>query len=330
MPPGPDVERIGIRRATITYRTPIATAHGTLERRDVVLLVVADGDGNVGHGEAAPLDGFTPETVDEAETALRRWADDGTLPEASPTATAAVDAALLDLSARRAGRPACDLLAPGCRTRLPVTALVAGRTVDALAADAARAVADGHPGVKVKVGIGDFADDLERVTAVREAIGDARLRLDANGDWGADDAIAHLGRLADLDVEFVEEPTSGLEPLARVRAASPIPVAVDESAPDAAGVDRALALGAADVVVLKPSALGGPLRSARVARRCIDAGATVVVTSLLEGSTGIRAAAHLAAALDLADPAPGLATAGLLAADPGRPLLPVGGALDLA
>lgn len=324
-----DVAALRVERTTLAYRTPIATAHGTLDRRDVVVLTVVDGDGRVGRGEAAPLAGFTPETVDEAEAALLRWIDDGTVPATSPTARSAVDSALLELAAGRAGRPVHDLLSPGSPGRLPVTALVAGSTMDDLAEAARRAVDDGHPGVKVKVGIGPFEADLERVAAVRAAIGGAGLRLDANGAWTVDEAVDHLGRLAAFDPEFVEEPTAGLDGLAAVRAGSPVPVGVDESAPDLASIDRALAVGATDVLVVKPSALGGPRRSAEAVRRAADAGVRVVATSLLEGSVGIRAAAHLASALGLVDPAPGLATAGLLSADVGDPLLPVDGALPL-
>jgi len=327
------VEAIRLQRATLAYRAPITTAYGTLDRREVVLLTVVDGDGRTGRGEAAPLAGFTPETVDEAEAALHRWVDEGTEPSASPTARAAIDSALLDLASARAGRPLHDLLSPGSPAELPVAALVTGPTVDDLADAARRAVADGHPGVKVKVGVGPFEADLERVAAVRMAIDGASLRLDANGAWSVDEAIDRLGRLAAFHPEFVEEPTTGLDDnaavRATVRAASPVPVAVDESAPDLPSIERALAVGAADVLIVKPSALGGPRPTAEAARRATDAGVSVVVTSLLEGSVGIRATAHLASALGLLQPAPGLATAGLLATDVGEPLMVIGGALHL-
>jgi o-succinylbenzoate synthase len=323
------VAAIRVERAALAYRSPLATAHGILDRRDVVLLTVVDRDGRDGWGEAAPLPGFTPETVDDAEAAILRWADDGIEPDASPTARAAIDSALLNLAAAQLCRPVHDILAPGSSSRVPVTALIAGPTTDDLAHAARRAVADGHPGVKVKVGSESFDLDLERVASVREAIGGAGLRLDANGAWTVDEAIDHLGRLVEFDPEFVEEPTAGLDELAAVRAVSAVPVAVDESAPDLTAVERALAVGAPDVLVLKPSALGGPRPTVEATRMAKDAGVTVVVTSLLEGSIGIRAAAHLASALGLMDPAPGLATADLLDVDPGEPLIPDSGALVL-
>ncbi|MED5393554.1 MAG: o-succinylbenzoate synthase [Actinomycetota bacterium] len=325
----PDVREIKIERMKLTYRSPINTAHGPIGHREVVVLTLTDDEGRVGVGEAAPLANFTPESVDEAELAIHRWADHGALPAGSPTARAAIDGALLDLAAQAACRPVHDLLAPGSSKIVPVSALVGGDTPDDLATAAAEAVASGHRTVKVKVAAGPFSADLTRLTAVRAAIGDTRLRIDANGGWGPDEASEYLTRLADLDLELVEEPVAGLEALAEIRKTSPVPVAVDESARTIDDVRRTIALGSADLVILKPSALGGPLITAEIARVVTEAGLGLVVTSLLEGSIGIRAAAHLTTALGALDPAPGLATAVLLTADSGPPLLPTEGALVL-
>ena len=327
------IAEAGVERRLLRYHSPIVTAHGTVEDRWTVLLTLVDEDGNVGMGEAAPLAGFTSDTVEAAESALRGWAadetDDGD-PPASVTARAAIDSALLDLGARIAGTTVHRLLAPESPDRLAVSALATGGSPAAIATSAAAAVAAGHATVKVKVGTHGTHGDIDRVSAVRSRIGpDVRLRLDANGAWGVGEALRHLDRLAAFDIEFVEEPVAGLDDLAEVRLSSPIPTAVDESARTVDDVSRAVEMGAADLVVLKPSAIGGPLEAARAAAIVRSAGLDVVVTSLMEGSVGIRAAAHLASAIGALDPAPGLATASLLAVDVDTPYLPVHGELLL-
>ena len=327
------IAEAGVERRLLRYHSPIVTAHGTVEDRWTVLLTLVDEDGNIGMGEAAPLAGFTSDTVEAAESALRGWAadetDDGD-PPASVTARAAIDSALLDLGARIAGTTVHRLLAPESPDRLAVSALATGGSPAAIATSAAAAVAAGHATVKVKVGTHGTHGDVDRVSAVRSRIGpDVRLRLDANGAWGVGEALRHLDRLAAFDIEFVEEPVAGLDDLAEVRLSSPIPTAVDESARTVDDVSRAVEMGAADLVVLKPSAIGGPLEAARAAAIVRSAGLDVVVTSLMEGSVGIRAAAHLASAIGALDPAPGLATASLLAVDVDTPCLPVHGELLL-
>ena len=327
------IAEAGVERRLLRYHSPIVTAHGTVEDRWTVLLTLVDEDGNIGMGEAAPLAGFTSDTVEAAESALRGWAadetDDGN-PPASVTARAAIDSALLDLGARIAGTTVHRLLAPESPDRLAVSALATGGSPAAIATSAAAAVEAGHATVKVKVGTHGIHGDVDRVSAVRSRIGpDVRLRLDANGAWGVGEALRHLDRLAAFDIEFVEEPVAGLDDLAEVRLSSPIPTAVDESARTVDDVSRAVEMGAADLVVLKPSAIGGPLEAARAAAIVRSAGLDVVVTSLMEGSVGIRAAAHLASAIGALDPAPGLATASLLAVDVDTPCLPVHGELLL-
>jgi len=327
------IAEAGVERRLLRYHSPIVTAHGTVEDRWTVLLTLVDEDGNIGMGEAAPLAGFTSDTVEAAESALRGWAADETgdgNPPASVTARAAIDSALLDLGARIAGTTVHRLLAPESPDRLAVSALATGGSPAAIATSAAAAVAAGHATVKVKVGTHGIHGDVDRVSAVRSRIGpDVRLRLDANGAWGVGEALRHLDRLAAFDIEFVEEPVAGLDDLAEVRLSSPIPTAVDESARTVDDVSRAVEMGAADLVVLKPSAIGGPLEAARAAAIVRSAGLDVVVTSLMEGSVGIRAAAHLASAIGALNPAPGLATASLLAVDVDTPCLPVHGELLL-
>ena len=201
-----------LQRRTLTYRQPIATSHGALDRRDVLLLSVADAEARWGHGEAAPLPGFGSDTLDDAETALRSWAqgDDRAL-YSSLSAAAAVDSAQLDLAAQAAGVPMHSHLASGSPNSVPVAALVVGAGIGELGSATALAVASGHRTVKVKVGGRPIADDRDRVRAVRDAAGHGvAIRLDANGAWSVDEAVEALQELASLGIELVEEPATGL------------------------------------------------------------------------------------------------------------------------
>ena len=101
--------------------------------------------------------------------------------------------------------------------------------------------------MKVKVGGGPLDDDADRVAAVRAALGPAgRIRLDANGAWDVDAAVAALDRLAGFDLELVEQPVADLADLARVRRRVAVPVAADESLRSLDDARRLAALDAAD------------------------------------------------------------------------------------
>jgi O-succinylbenzoate synthase len=176
-----------------------------------------------------------------------------------------------------------------------------------------------------------LGDDLARVEAVRDALGpDGRLRVDVNGGWDVDEAVAAV-RLLDRaagGLEYVEQPCATVEELAAVRRAVDVPVAADESIRRAADPYRVRDLEAADVAVLKVQPLGGVRACLRIAE---DIGLPVVVSSALETSVGIAAGLALAAALPELPLACGLATVALLADDvTSAPLLPVDGVLPVA
>ena len=171
-----------------------------------------------------------------------------------------------------------------------------------------------------------LADDLARVEAVRDALGPAgRVRVDANGAWDVDTAVAAIAALdrAAGGLEYVEQPCASVEDLAAVRRRVAVPIAADESIRRAADPYRVRDLGAADIAVLKVQPLGGVRACLRIAE---DIGMPVVVSSALETSLGLAAGVALAAALPRLDHACGLATRSLLTGDVAAPeLVPVDG-----
>jgi o-succinylbenzoate synthase len=207
-------------------------------------------------------------------------------------------------------------------------------TVPAVGPDRAHAIvrAGGCTTAKVKVAEPgqSLVEDEARVEAVRDALGPSgRIRVDANGGWDVDAAVAAIGRLdtAAGGLEYVEQPCASVEDLAAVRRTVGVPIAADESIRRAADPYRVRDLEAADVAVLKVQPLGGVRACLRIAE---DIGLPVVVSSALETSVGIAAGVALAAALPELPYACGLATVQLLTDDvAATPLLPVDGELPV-
>ena len=144
--------------------------------------------------------------------------------------------------------------------------------------------------LKVKVGSGA---DLERIRAVRAATGgETKLRIDANGAWGAREAIARLADLEPLGIELVEQPCRKVEDLAEVRSATGMRIVADESVNDLEDATRALGIGAIDAATLKLAKVGGVQ-----AALAIGAAVPAYLSSALDSAIGIAAAAHTAQAL---------------------------------
>jgi L-alanine-DL-glutamate epimerase-like enolase superfamily enzyme len=225
-----------------------------------------------------------------------------------PQALAAVDLALWDAAAQRAGKPVSALLTDAALEHIAVNATI-GATDRAGAAEAAASAAEqGFACVKVKVGVGD---DAARIAAVRRAVGDqVAIRVDANGAWTVEEAVATIDVLARAGLELVEEPVSGIAALREVRERVPVRIAMDETVAE----HGAIASGAADAVCLKISRAGGISALLAQATLVRATGAEVYLASTIDGPLGIAAAAHCAAALRIELPC-GLATLGLLDGD---------------
>jgi L-Ala-D/L-Glu epimerase len=324
------IERLEAIPYALPFREPYVTARGTLQRREMMLIRVHTDEGAVGLGDAVPLSLRRAATLGAIEGALPRterrlrkadisdFAGDEPLVAAidtfihaaagrrlPPPAAAGVEMALFDLAGRVSGEPLWRLF--GVEAPQPVTCnatLTTGEPAD-VAAEANRWSQRGFASFKLKLGAGA---DLEQVAAVREAVGpDARIRVDANGTWSTDDAIAILERLAPLDVELAEQPVESLREMARVASASSIPIAADESVSTAREARKAVSTRACELATVKLAKVGGIGRGAGIAAEL-----PVYLSSALDGPLGIAAAGHAAQALyrDRVDPglAHGLAT----------------------
>lgn len=209
-----------------------------------------------------------------------------------------IDMAMLDLAGKAAGEPVFNLLGGAHRDSVGYFYFLQGDTPDELAADAAAGAAAGEPIIYLKVGRTE-AEDLAIVEAVRGAIGNARLRLDANESWDPHTAIRMIRRLERFDIDFVEQPTPSwsLEALAHVRASVDTPIAADQSIFTIYDVYEVCRRRAADLLVIGPRETGGLAGMMKVAAIAEAAGLKVCIHSSF--TTGITTCAehHLARAI---------------------------------
>ena len=187
--------------------------------------------------------------------------------------------------------------------------------------------------VKIKVAEAGqtIDDDFARLIAAHEAHPEAKIRLDANGGFSVDEAMALVERLvaAGIRLEYFEQPVATIAELAEARirlGRLGVQVAADESVRKVSDPLAVAMAGAADVLVLKAQPLGGVGTAAAIAN---EAGLPWVVSSALESSIGISMGAHLAA-LNPRDVAHGLGTVSLFAGDVCEvPLRAVDGRLEV-
>ncbi len=187
--------------------------------------------------------------------------------------------------------------------------------------------------VKIKVAEAGqtLQDDLDRIHQVREHHPDARIRLDANGNWDIETAlkIAKTIYQENVPLEYLEQPVRTIAEMAELKLKLQefnIKIAADESVRKVSDPLAVAQAKAADILVLKVAPLGGINNALAIAK---EAGLPVVVSSALETSVGINMGAHLAALLG-SEYASGLGTAALLKDDvTNTPLIPINGEMPV-
>jgi o-succinylbenzoate synthase len=297
-----------LRPLSVALAQPLETARGELTTRHGVLIGV-ERDSDVGPvrgvGEATPLPGWT----ESVESCRKTLSEHAAVPAGEllaslsekPATRHGLSLAILDASARADGDSLATHLAgheTAVAETVPVSAVLNSGTPAETAAAAERALEAGYECLKLTAGVGSIELDLQRVRAVQKAVGKAiQIRIDANGAWTEATAREAIERLATEQIDYVEQPVPPRElaALADLRGRG-VDIAADEALREY-GIDHVLDADAADVVVLKPMALGGPDRTREVALRARRAGVDVVVATTVDAVVARTAAVHVAASI---------------------------------
>lgn len=307
-----------------------AIAGGTVARAGAShprVLVKIGAGGVCGWGEATPTPAWTYETtetiaatiVNHLAPALRgrpAWDIDGAhrafdrainpgYTIGAPLAKAALDLALHDLVGRALGVPVGELWGQRRLRRIPLSWIVSGADPETSAAETAEGLRAGYRAFKIKVGLGALDLDVARVAAVRSAAPGVPIWVDANQGYTLEQAVRLARRLEPLEVDLLEQPLRANDPLglARLRARSDIPIAVDESLVHPSDLATFVRLEALDVAVSKVQRSAGLYLARRLCALAQDCGIGLAGSGLTDSDLGLAASLHLFSAFGIDRPA---------------------------
>ncbi|EPC62997.1 L-alanine-DL-glutamate epimerase/enolase superfamily-like protein [Lacticaseibacillus paracasei subsp. paracasei Lpp14] len=314
----PIIQKIQLRPISLPLVRPFTTAMHTVTAADAVQVDVLLTNGTVGHGAGTPNAVVTGDTMSTLQENLqtqvipaligrdiRDWNSLLTRLHASTSeqpAIAAVELALYDLRAKQVSIPLTALL--GGQQRTVTTDMTIGiQALPDMVGEAKAFVSRGFKALKIKVGGGRLADDLERVKTIAKAAGpDIRLRLDANQAWTTDQAKVAVTELAalQLPIDFIEQPVAARnhEGLATLTAMRQLPIMADESV---FGFQDALALlsrHAVNHINIKLMKTGGLAEAAKIDAACASFGVTTMVGCMIESNLSLVPAIAFAAVHD--------------------------------
>lgn len=211
---------------------------------------------------APRLIGEDADTIEAIWHKLEFYTHATTIGAITSIALAAIDTALWDLRARKNGLPLWKL-AGGAKDRCPLYTTEGGWLhieTEALVDDALEAKSKGFTGSKVKIGKPHVAEDIVRLSAVREAVGPGyEIMTDANQSFLVDEAIRRAERLSELDLAWIEEPlpADDIDGHVRMCARTSTPIAVGESLYSIRHFREYMARGACSVVQVDVGRIGG-------------------------------------------------------------------------
>jgi L-alanine-DL-glutamate epimerase-like enolase superfamily enzyme len=296
------------RAATYPLAETFVISRGATDESEAVVAEIRH-NAVTGYGEGSPIDRYDEDAASAVEF-LNECADllgddpfafdeiEARLPMTPHTqaARAALDHALHDLCGKLVGLPVWRLL--GLRREGPPTSWTIWLGDPDDMARRAEKAAPRFRRLKLKLG-GRDGLDVERVRAVR-AVVDLPLQVDVNEYWTVDEALESLPHLAELGVEYCEQPLQAGDPGgARVKEASPIPVYVDEDCHTLA--DVAGCAERAHGITIKLSKSGGIREAVRMANAARALGLGVMLGCMEESGLGISAGAQIASLCDFVD-----------------------------
>ena len=297
------------RIATVRMAETFVISRGASDEAEVVYVELRH-DGVSGFGEAAPIErydesaesarafaveagellsGMDPFAFEEIEARLRERPGE-------QAAKAAIDAALHDLCGKLAGQPVWRLL--GLRRAGPPTSWTIWLGDPADMARRAEKVRGRFKRLKLKLGAGD-GRDVERVRAVRE-VSDVPLQVDVNEAWSLDEALEALPQLAELGVQYCEQPLRAGDPGGpELKRRSPLPIYVDE---DCHTLDDVAACAErAHGLTVKLAKSGGIREAVRMAHAGRALGLGLMLGCMNESGLAVAAGAACASLFDHVD-----------------------------
>lgn len=271
-----------------------------------VVTVTVKYNGLIGRGECVPYShyGETTESViadiQRGGLALSEGATRSDIQTIMQPGAArnAIDCALWDLEAKKAGKRAWEI-AGIPEPHINETAFTLSLD-DPVAMGIAAKEANDRPLLKIKLA---GKDDIERVTNIRTNAPNARLIVDANEGWTPDMVLPFSKKLAELGVSMIEQPLPASDDAALAEIPHAVPLCADESAHTSADIEKLK--GRYEIVNIKLDKTGGLTEAIKFRDAIISAGMDVMVGCMLGTSLGMAPAmliAQNAAFVDLDGP----------------------------
>jgi muconate cycloisomerase len=212
-------------------------------------------------------------------------------------AKSAIETALLDAQGKRLGISVAQLLGGAVTEYLPVLWTLASGNTEKDIAEANELLRTGrHNTFKLKIGRLSPAADVAHAISIKKALGsDVKITVDVNQAWDEQTAKQQIAKLQDAGIDLIEQPLDkeNYEGLARLTQSFNVPIMADESVTGTKDAFKLSKAFAASVFALKIAKAGGLNNVIKTAAVADAAGIALYGGTMLEGTIGTAASAHV-------------------------------------
>jgi L-alanine-DL-glutamate epimerase-like enolase superfamily enzyme len=296
--------------------------------RPTVVLRLTDDAGRQGWGQSVPVETWTYETVESAETTLRHYlapavlgADPADLADVhqrmerairpsfsvgQPLAKAAIDLACYDLWGKQTDRTVSQLLGGARAQEVTLSWTVQSPTLDGAEVLLAQGRDQGYSSYNVKLGYPQTPTyDAELIRMVRRFAPAGFHWADANTSYDLDTALAMTPKLAEAGFTAIESPLppNRIRDYQALKRQGAVPVLMDEGIVSPVETAEFIALGMMDGIAMKVARCGGLWPASRIVRQLEENGLALFASGLTDPEWSLAASIHLFAAAGLTRPA---------------------------
>lgn len=306
------IKEIEITPVAVPLKRPHKMAIGTVKQLDSVIVQIKTDSGIVGLGEAAPAPFFSHETQESVVSVLTKYIGPYLLGKdpfdleaifltldkevkGNYFAKTAIDLACHDIMGKAFGVPIYKLIGGKVRDEIPLSWSLASSDIEKDLREAEEMIAQGVHIFKIKAGVLSPQEDVRRIKAIREALGDeVDLRVDANQGWTAEVAVRIIDQISDCQITFVEQPVPmwDLDGMRKVAADVKVPIMVDEGIFTPDDAMKYVRYDAADILGIKIMKHGGLRGSKKIAAIAKGSGLNCYLGARMELSVAGAASIH--------------------------------------
>ncbi|PAB59182.1 mandelate racemase/muconate lactonizing enzyme family protein [Anaeromicrobium sediminis] len=309
--------KVSVKHIKVPLKKPYSLSKvvGTIKNTEPIIVRIVTDKGIWGIGETDPLQLFTEETPETIKMILEKYICPAILGlnplnianihkrmdqvvKGNYLAKAAIDIACYDIIGKYANLPIHSLLGGRLREEIPIMWSLGSDLPEKNAEEAIKVKEQGYRSIMIKVGALSISDDIERVKAIRNAVGrECSLIVDANQGWDTHSAIRFAKLVEEYSISLFEQPVPywDIAGMVKIRQNISIPLSADESLFTINDAKALIEKKAVDVFSIKVCKHGGIYKAKEIMDLAKTFGISCMMNSMIEEGITQAASLHLGA-----------------------------------